>query len=194
MADQRRETIRAFLALDLDSTSVRRIARVADRLRTASGAPSATWVAPAQMHVTLKFIAELPVAFAGPLGMAIRPVVEGKRAPKPCSFRLDAFPRAEDAQVIVATLQDMNGDLSKLAGIVDKLTFKFGVPKEERAFRPHVTLARLKRPYDARRWLRPGLAEAAGECTVTGLTLFRSELGAAGATHIPLARCGFQPG
>jgi 2'-5' RNA ligase len=193
MADQR-EAIRAFLALDLDSTSVRRIARVADRLRASSGAPSATWVAPAQMHVTVKFIAQLPVASAGALGMAIRPLVDGKRAPRPFSFRLDAFPRAEDAHVIIAALEEVNGELSKLAAIADKLAFKFGIPKEERAFSPHVTLARLKRPYDARRWLRPGLAEAAGECTVTGLTLFRSELGAAGATHIPLVRCAFPPG
>ena len=43
---------------------------------------------------------------------------------------------------------------------------------------PHVTLARLKRPYDSTRWLKPELAEAAGDFAASHLTLYRSELGA----------------
>ena len=53
-----------------------------------------------------------------------------------------------------------------------------------------MTIARLKRPYDSSRWLRPELAEAAGEFNVARLTLYRSDLGASkqgGSVYVPLA-------
>ncbi len=191
MVDKPRETIRAFVALDLDSTSLRRVARVADRLRMGSGAPSATWVPPTAMHVTLKFMGELPIDAAAPFAEALRPLVEGKAAPSACPFRLAAFPKLEAAHVMVAELQDASGELAKLAEQIDVLALAFGIQREDRAFRPHVTLARLKRPYDARRWLRGELAESAGECRAVGLTMYRSELGASEAKHIPLAKLVF---
>src|SRR5215472_6411883 len=167
-------SVRAFVALDLDPASLKRVARVADRLRMASGAPNAAWAAVGQMHVTLKFVAELPADAIPPLGEALTALVAGERAPAPCAMRLDAFPKLDHARVVVIELKDEGGALGKLAKRIDELTYEFGVPREERAFRPHVTLARLKRPYDARRWARPELAEGAGHCALVGVTLFES--------------------
>lgn len=185
------EAIRAFLALGLDSTSLRRVARVADRLRMGSGAPSATWAPPARMHVTLKFMGELPTATVAPLTDAVRPLVEGRPAPKAIPFRLDAFPTVQQAHVIVLELLDPSGELSELAKQVDRAAHECGLAREQRPFRPHVTLARLKRPYDARRWLRSDLATMSGECTVTNVTLFQSQLSSTGPSHTPLARFAF---
>jgi 2'-5' RNA ligase len=193
MADKGRETIRAFVALDLDATSLRRVARVADRARMGSGAPSATWVPPTKMHVTLKFMGELPVEAAAPLADALRLLVEGTAAPQACTFRLAAFPAVQHAQVVIAELEDASGRLAKLAAEVAALAEQHGIERDKGPYRPHVTIARLKRPYDARRWLRAELAEAAGECRAAGVTLFRSELGSGGATHVPLARFVFSP-
>ncbi len=184
----RADAIRAFVALDLESTSLRRVARVADRLRMASGAPSATWVAAANMHVTLKFMDELPSAAANELANDLRSLVEGRAAPAACRFRLAAFPDLETAHVVVAELEDKGGQLSKMSAEVSSLALDLGVQPEERAFRPHITLARLKRPYDARRWLRGELAEEVGECRAASLTLYRSELGSAGAKYTALAK------
>ncbi len=185
------ETIRAFVALELDSTSTRRVARVADRLRMGSGAPSATWIPVSKMHVTLKFMGELAVEAAAPLGEALRPVAELSAAPTPCPFRLDAFPSVEEARIVVVELDDQSGQLSRLAERVTKLASRHGVPKDDERFRPHVTLARLKRTYDARRWFRPDLAEGAGNCKASHLTLYRSEPGPNGSTYTQLARFAF---
>ena len=188
------ETIRAFVALDLDVKSVRRVVRVADRLRMASGAPSATWTPQGNVHLTLKFMADLPAAAVGPFGKALALLVDAKRAPEPGTCRLQAFPSVEQANVIVIELADPHGDLSKLAAKIDKLGSRHGVAREARAFVPHVTLARLKRPYDSTRWLKPELAEAAGEFTASHLTLYRSELGAdkeGRAAYVPLARFAY---
>ena len=190
-SEQPAPSIRAFFALDLDPMSLRRVARVADRLRMASGAPSATWASPNQMHVTLKFVAELPADAVAPLGEALTVLVARERGPAPCPMRLDAFPKLDRARVVVVELRDEGGAIGKLARRIDELTHEHGVPREERAFRPHVTLARLKRPYDARRWARTELAEAAGDCAVIGVTLFQSKLGSDGATHTVLTSARF---
>jgi RNA 2',3'-cyclic 3'-phosphodiesterase len=181
------QAIRAFVALDLDTVSVRRVARVADRLRMGSGAPSAAWTPSAKLHVTMKFMGELSLDAVLPFGNALGVLASGKRAPRPGSFRLDAFPSVEEAEIVVAELEDPFGDLGKLAVAVDKLAKKHGCPTETRPFRPHVTLARLKRPYDTRRWLRPELAGGADECAAIAVTLYRSDRGAEGSTYVKLA-------
>jgi 2'-5' RNA ligase len=188
MGAKRLETIRAFVALDLESMSLRRVTRVSDRLRMGSGAPSASWTPVAQLHVTLKFMPELPAKAIAPLGKALGTIAAGLEAPAPSPMRLDAFPSIEAASVVVVELADADGALKKLAGKIDKLAAKHGVKLEKRAFRPHVTLARLKRPYDATRWLRQELTEGAGECRASSLTLYRSDLSLEGATYVPLAQ------
>jgi 2'-5' RNA ligase len=194
MAAKKGETIRAFVALDLDTMGLRRVVRVADRLRMGSGAPSATWTAHSAMHVTLKFMGELRADAVKPIGEALAALVEGKPAPPPTTLKLAAFPNATHARVVVVELEDADGALAKLAERVEKITSKHGVPKEDRAFRPHVTLARLKLSYDARKWLRPELTEGAGTCAMKTATLYRSHLEAEGAKYEVLARYAFAQG
>lgn len=191
MAAKKKEAIRAFAALDLDATSLRRVVRLADRLRMGSGAPSAVWTPAGNMHVTLKFMGALPLAAVAPLGKALRPLAEGKEAPPPSPLRLTAFPSPEDARIVVAELEDPGGAIAKLAARVEKLALKHGLEKDDRPYRPHVTLARLKLPYDTRRWLRPALAEGTSPCRASALTLYRSEPGPEGSVYVPLARWPF---
>jgi 2'-5' RNA ligase len=187
MGSPAKETIRAFVALDLDAMSVRRVARVSDRLRMASGAPSATWTPSAKMHITLKFMAELPSDAVTALAKALGALAEGRRGPKVGAFHLAAFPSVGDARVVVLELKDPDGSVGRLAERVERLAQKQGIAQEKRPFQPHVTLARLKMPYDARRWLRAELADGAEACRAARLTLYRSELHKDGATYVPLA-------
>jgi RNA 2',3'-cyclic 3'-phosphodiesterase len=191
MAAKKGATLRAFVALDLEPMSLRRVVRVADRLRMGSGAPSAVWVLPAQMHVTLKFMGTLPADAVEAVGKALRTLAEGKSAPQPCALRLAAFPSIEDAEIVVVELDDESGGVTRLAEKVGKLTSKLGMAGDRRAFRPHVTLARLKRPYDSRKWLRQELVDGAGECRASRITLYRSDPGVEGSTYVPLTRFDF---
>jgi 2'-5' RNA ligase len=191
-AERPGDSIRAFVALELDATSLRRVARVSDRLRMASGAPSASWAAPSKMHVTVKFAPQLASTAIVPLGQALAPL-GGKPAPRAAPVRLGAFPSAELAQVVVIELGDPDGELAKLAQRTEKLATKLGVERETRVFRPHVTLARLKRAYDARRWLRPELVDGFAECRFVRISLVRSDLSETGSRYVPLAQFDFAP-
>jgi 2'-5' RNA ligase len=181
------KTLRAFVALELDAMSLRRVARVADRLRMGSGAPSATWTPSSKMHVTVKFLGQFERDSVEPFAAAVRRLTEGKAAPRPGAIHLDAFPSVEVAEVVVALLDDGAGEIAKLSARVEKVAAKFGAPPEKRTYRPHVTLARLKMPYDVRRWLRPELAPGTDSCHVAALTLFESRADAQGSTYLRLA-------
>jgi len=150
------------------------------------------------MHVTVKFASELPVDTAEPLGAALAPLAAAFAAAPAYPLRLEAFPTARHARVVVLELADASGVLQGLAASIDELFATYRVPKEDRPFRPHLTLARLKRPFDARRWLGAQSAELAssepGRVTsarVTALTLYRSKLGANGSSYVALARHTF---
>ncbi len=192
MPDAGAPTLRAFFALDLDARSVRRVARVADRLRMGSGAPSAAWTPPHNLHLTLKFLGDVDRAHVGPLAAEVGPLASGRKAPLPGAFRLDAFPSAGRAEVVVALLDDPDGEVAELATRVDAIALRHGVGPEKRAFRPHVTLARLKRPFDVRRWLRPELAPGSDACGVSSLTLFETRLDPRGAVYEALATFPYQ--
>ncbi len=184
---ERAQAVRAFFALELDQASTRRVARLANGARMASGAPSAVWTPSARLHVTLKFMAELPLAAVGPLGKTMSALVDGKKPPRLGACRLGAFPTIEEATVVTVELADDGGDLAALAAKLDKAALKQGVARDAREFRPHLTLARLKRPYDARRWLKQEPGEATGELRPARLALFRSRTGSDGASYERLA-------
>ena len=194
MSNEAQATVRAFFALDLDAMSARRIFRASERLRMASGAPRATWTPLERVHVTLKFVEHLPVAAVEPLARVVGARVGETPLPAPFPFTLGAFPNVRRARIIVAELRDDAGALAALAKAVEALAHDHGLEREERAFRPHVTLARLKLPYDVRRWLKPVLADGSGECAAASVTLFRSDLGTDGPAYTPLARFAFAKG
>ena len=92
------DTIRAFVALDLDATSVRRVVRVADRLRMASGAPSATWTPQDQRAPDAEVHGRPGRGRCGPAGQgARRRSSTPKKAPQPGACALEAFPSVEQA-------------------------------------------------------------------------------------------------
>jgi 2'-5' RNA ligase len=139
--------MRIFVALDIDAAIRQRIQRF---LEGVSGfAPDARWVRPESLHITLQFIGEKP----------IEAVEEIKRALS--AIRADAieiafrgygfFPTAKAARVFWLGIES-GPQLSTLAKAIDEVTFAVGIPKEDHAFAPHLTLARGGGRSGAPRW------------------------------------------
>jgi 2'-5' RNA ligase len=184
-------TVRAFVALDLDAVSLRRVADLAEALRTAQAAPSARWTPPDNMHVTLAFAGALRSDAVVPLANGLRPLARSTPTPTSHGSWLDGFPSTAKAGVVVLRLRDENGALATLAEKVADLPSLRTFAKADRAFRPHVTLARLRQPSDVRHWLRSQPGTNVDGCRMPGLTLYRSLLGARGSTYVALERFDF---
>jgi len=129
--------MRLFLALDLDDSIRERITRFVDGVR--NFAPDARWVKPESLHVTLKFIGEQPETALDGIKQAMAEVqVPGAEI----HFRgYGFFPTVNAARVFWIGMES-GPDLQALATAVDDKMPSLGIPKEGRAFSPHLTLAR----------------------------------------------------
>ena len=121
------------------------------------GAADLRWALPGQMHVTLAFLAAVP-------DRSLDDLVErlGRAAARRTSFESritggGAFPSAADARILWAGLElDAHGrtELDRLATGTRAAASRAGVAVGGGRFRPHVTVARVRRPTEVSRWVR----------------------------------------
>ena len=107
--------------------------------------PRAKWVPKQNQHVTLKFLGSTYPRLVDRVTEAIGDVAT---AWQPFETRVDglgAFPSERRAAVLWAGLDDAGGRMSELASALDTALAKEFAP-EERAFTPHLTVARFKPP------------------------------------------------
>ena len=129
--------MRLFVALDIDPEIRNRIAQFMDGVR--GFAPEARWVSVESLHLTLKFIGEWPAERLEELKGALT-AVRG-RVEEITFSGTGFFPTAKSARVFWVGIQAGPG-LVALAAAIDAATLALGIEREQRAFTPHLTLAR----------------------------------------------------
>jgi RNA 2',3'-cyclic 3'-phosphodiesterase len=129
--------MRIFIALDIDDTIRERIQRFMDGV--CGFAPDARWVRAESLHVTLKFIGEKPADAVEQIQQALSGI-QGEAITM--SFRgYGFFPTLKAARVFWIGIES-GPPLASLAKAVDEATAALGVPREDRPFSAHLTLAR----------------------------------------------------
>jgi len=146
------------------------------------------WVAPDNVHLTLKFLGGVEAARLAAVAGALAGAVAGCR-PFDLTVRgLGGFPTPTRPRVLWAGADEGAAPAAMLARQVDDALVVLGFPAESRAFSAHVTLGRVRAPRS-----NPRLAEAlAGGATfgrqcVDRLALMRSELSPRGARYTELS-------
>ena len=182
--------MRVFVALDVPEEVRAALRDVIARLREAGG--GARWVRPEGMHITLKFIGEMPEATIP----SIRGALAGLRSPSPVemSFRgLGFFPDARRPRVFWAGIES-SPNLGEIAAGVESSLEPLGYPREARPFHSHLTLARLQPGMGAGRLReaveRLGAAEF-GAARAAEFYLYQSVLKTSGAEYTRLASFPF---
>ena len=127
--------MRIFVALDLDPVIRDRIQKFVEQVRTT--APDARWISGESLHVTLKFIGEQPDGEIAQVEASLRSI---RAEPFEVSVTgAGFFPTARTARVFWIGIE---GDaLSQLAQAIEDSLARIGIPKEDRVFSPHLTLA-----------------------------------------------------
>jgi RNA 2',3'-cyclic 3'-phosphodiesterase len=174
------ERLRLFVAVDLPP---QHLARVESITRELGGKlAEARWIAPENQHITLKFLGATGSDRLAAVTDACASVAFAHRAFDVSFSGLGAFPSARRMRVLWLGIDDPARGLEHLALDLDRLLVPLGFPAEERAFTPHLTMARFKVP--AR--LDGPLAAPAGDLSpmsVDHLALYRSRLSPKGASY-----------
>ena len=134
--------MRLFVALEIPPAVRANLANFIKQLRPL--APQPHWVRPENLHVTLKFIGEIPAEKLP----VIRASLAAVRSPLAVTidFRgLGFFPNGKRPRVFWAGM-NASANLKMLASDIERATEKLGIPREQRPFSPHLTLARFKPP------------------------------------------------
>ncbi len=190
MALQRRgneghETVRAFFAIELDAPVREAAAEVVRALGETSGGEAVRWVRPEGLHVTLRFLGEIPLDCIPELVGCVR-----RETASLGSFRVRLggvrpFPSARRPQVIVLDVAPIE-PLEEFAEAVERGVVASGLAPESRRFRAHLTLGRVR----SRRFpsAPSAMTPEPAAWSVSEAVLFRSELRRSGARYTPLER------
>ena len=176
--------MRLFTGLDLPREVVARLDELLRRLK-----PTAriNWSPPPNLHVTTKFIGEWPEERLDELKAALA----GLPSRPPLEVRLrhaGFFPNVHAPRSFWVGLEAPG--LPQLASATDAATAALGVPREKRAFNPHLTLARIKeaQPLDS---LHEAISKLAsldfGSFPADHFCLYRSTLHPSGSVYTELA-------
>ncbi|KUG22579.1 2'-5' rna ligase [hydrocarbon metagenome] len=188
MADNEKN-IRAFLAIEPPEDILQKISGLQDKLRREiSGRIS--WTRPQGQHLTLKFFGDISREDINNISAAVQKRVVAERKLNLKVEKMGVFPDARKPGVLWC---GVTGDVEKLIALQKKLDSDFaalGFPAEERSFKAHLTLARIKDPRDI-----AGMSEAlkkhgeftAGDFVADKLFLFQSNLSPQGAVYTKLA-------
>jgi len=141
------------------------------------------WLAPATYHITLKFLgwakAEIVPALVDALDDAFVDL-----AAFTVSLRgVGAFPSEKKARVLWVGVDQGKSELAALAGRIETRMVELGFPAENRAFHPHVTIARLKDPANAETLVLPFSEDTFRKTKVEQVVLFESITGEKGAEY-----------
>lgn len=192
MAD--RGTIRAFLAMDPPPEVLRRIADIQEVLKkTLRG--SISWVRPEGIHLTLKFFGDIAAEDLQPISEVVSGQATGMRPLHLNIKGLGVFPGIRRPRILWLGVGGEVARLIALQRVLDQGFETCGIKKEERPFRAHLTLARIKSPQGLSgldKVLEEKEAESAGSFEAKGLILFKSDLTPKGAIYTVLADFPFQ--
>jgi 2'-5' RNA ligase len=185
--------VRAFFALPVPDDALEALRRAREALRRGAerSRVTARFLPDEALHVTLCFLGSVTCDRVTDFVRALEACVPG--APIDASLsELGAFSSPKRARVVVAELTDPEGRITELARRISEAAEALGVSLENRAFQPHVTLARIRRPSDVRSWLAHATLDRVA-LRFDELRLYESELHPQGSRYSVLGRAQFGP-
>jgi RNA 2',3'-cyclic 3'-phosphodiesterase len=189
------KNIRAFLAVVPPEDILQAMSALQEKFKNEING-RISWTKPQSQHLTLKFFGDISPEDVKNISTAAQNQIAEVPALNLKVEKIGVFPDVRRPRVIWCGVA---GDVQKLTELQKQLDNDFagiGFPKEDRPFRAHLTLGRIKDAHGL-----TGISEAldkhsdfaAGDFSCKGLILFQSKLTSQGALYSKLAEfalCG----
>jgi RNA 2',3'-cyclic 3'-phosphodiesterase len=181
---------RIFCAVELPDSVRAQLQEHCRQLREAVPDVTASWTRVENIHLTLKFFGNVAIERIPKISAAVERAIKKFPAFEISIGKTGVFPKPSRAQVLWIGVNDPSGKLSELQRQLETECAKEKFEKEDRAYRPHLTIARLRKPEGARL-----LADAhlnmhfePAEITLREVIVFRSELSSKGSKYTAISR------
>ncbi|NSW84799.1 MAG: RNA 2',3'-cyclic phosphodiesterase [Syntrophobacteraceae bacterium] len=184
--------IRTFIAIDLPVRVQKALENFERELKKSDAA--VTWVKPERIHLTLKFLGEVPPEQIAEIQAAIQLVASSTDRFRVKPAGCGAFPTMKQMRVVWVGLTGDARALEDLQKKVEAAMVPLGFEAEDRPFKPHLTLGRVKgrqRLQVLQEMLMAHREFEAEAFDVAELVLYKSELRPDGAVYTPLYRAAF---
>lgn len=181
---------RVFCAVELPDEVRERLREHIQRLRQEVSDAAASWTRVENIHLTLKFFGNVAVDRIPAISDAVSRAAKEFSSLKIGVGATGVFPKPSRPQVLWIGVSDSSGQLVGLQRRLDDECAKAGYEKEDRAYRPHLTIARIRRPEGARRLADAHLKTEfePAEIEVDELIVFRSELSSKGSKYTAISK------
>jgi 2'-5' RNA ligase len=181
---------RTFAAVELPKAVRDRIQQHISQLRDAAPECQPSWSRVENIHLTLKFFGDIEQNRIRQISNAASRTAKDFAPFEILITGTGAFPKTTQPRVLWIGVDDPSLQLSKLQSRFEDECAGEGFEKEERAFRPHLTIARIRKPAGARRLgeFNKELRFEPMKLTVNELIVFRSELSSKGSKYTPLSQ------
>ncbi len=185
--------VRSFVAVNFSAALRQHLASLIQQLAQAAPPRTVRWVEAESIHLTLKFLGDVPSAniqkIAEALNESVRRIASFEFTPG----SLGCFPDARRPRVVwIGVDQEGASKLMRLQSTVEAALNPLGYPPEDRPFSPHITLGRVRREAAPHEAARLGQAIAArpasqwGAERVEAVQLMKSDLRSSGPIYTSL--------
>jgi 2'-5' RNA ligase len=135
--------IRTFIAVELGPSVIKRAGNLIDKLRVTSAVVN--WVRPQQMHLTLKFLGDVPDTDTPDICRVVQQAVSEIEPFEIICRGAGAFPDTHRPKTLWIGIREGAEELKALqTKIDDALKSELGYGREPRGFHPHLTIGRVK--------------------------------------------------
>lgn len=137
---------RVFVAVPLPDAVIRQLGSLQKELRRFDF--NLRWTRPETIHLTLKFLGEVPATGIEGIGAAVASAVKGHSAFRLAARGVGVFPSVRRARVLWTGLSGGTDGLQKLQSDIDRALSAIGHAPDDRRFSGHLTLGRFSGPPD----------------------------------------------
>ena len=182
------KTIRTFIAIEIPGTIISKIRELQDAIKAYGF--KIRWVQAENIHLTLKFLGDVEEIKTNEIAKAVSKTVEGY---SPISLKakgIGVFPGIKRPRVLWVGLAGQFEALVRLQQTLDENLIALGFSRQERPFKGHLTMGRIKDKIDVKKLGDALMAFRSFESktfTAGQIILYKSELKPSGAVYTELA-------
>ncbi len=139
------KSVRLFIALELPAAVQEALHAPLETIREEIRSRGVRWTPPPNIHLTLKFLGDVPLSHVEDIQTALKTAVAVYPPVDLLIAEAGCFPNPKRPRIVWLGLQDQTGHLGKLQSSIEQALEPLSYPREKRPFTPHLTIGRVKR-------------------------------------------------